>query len=102
MFRSAQLPRMTVGNILNDTHPRPERFGQLLRALDDATARQWLTAYLRDDCPPEYLPRLEIIIAGKPQHAAGRTQALDLLRRGQGDPRGREPGRRRRRIQCPA
>lgn len=58
----AGLPRMTIGNILNDTHPRPERFGQLLRAVDDATARRWLTAYLRDDCPPEFLPRLEIII----------------------------------------
>jgi hypothetical protein len=59
----AGLPRMTIGNILNDTHPRPERFGQLLRAVDDATARRWLTAYLRDDCPTEFLPRLEIIIA---------------------------------------
>ena len=56
------LPRMTVGNILNGTHPRPERFGQLIRALDDATARLWLIAYLRDDCPPEYLPRLQILI----------------------------------------
>ena len=58
----AQLPRMTVGNILNDTHPRPERFGQLLRAVDDDTAQRWLIAYLRDDCPPEYLARLQILI----------------------------------------
>ena len=58
----AQLPRMTIGNILKDAHPRPERFGQLLHAVDDHTARQWLTAYLRDDCPPEFLPRLEITI----------------------------------------
>lgn len=58
----AALPRMTVGNILNDTHPRPERFGQLLRAVDDETAQRWLIAYLRDDCPPEYLPRLQILI----------------------------------------
>ena len=58
----AQLPRMTVGNILNDTHPRPERFGQLLRAVDDDTAQRWLIAYLRDDCPPEYLVRLQIFI----------------------------------------
>ena len=56
------LPRMTVGNILNGTHPRPERLGQLIRALDDTTARRWLIAYLRDDCPPEYLPRLQILI----------------------------------------
>ena len=40
----------------------PERFGQLIRALDDATPRRWLIAYLRDDCPPEYLPRLQILI----------------------------------------
>jgi hypothetical protein len=59
---SSGLPRMTIGNILKDAHPRPERFGQLLRAVDDATARRWLTAYLRDDCPPNYLPRLEITI----------------------------------------
>jgi len=58
----ARLPRMTIGNILNDAHPRPERFGQLLHAVDDDTARKWLTAYLRDDCPPEFLPRLEITI----------------------------------------
>lgn len=60
---SARLPRMTIGNILKDAHPRPERFGQLLRAIDDATARKWLIAYLRDDCPADYLPRLEITIA---------------------------------------
>jgi hypothetical protein len=59
----ANLPRMTIGNILKDAHPRPERFGQLLHAVDDDTARRWLTAYLRDDCPPEFLPRLEITIA---------------------------------------
>lgn len=59
---TAGLPRMTVGNILNGTHPRPERFGALLKAVDDTTARRWLTAYLRDDCPPDFLPRLEIII----------------------------------------
>ena len=59
----ARLPRMTIGNILKDAHPRPERFGQLLHAVDDDTARRWLIAYLRDDCPPAYLPRLEITIA---------------------------------------
>jgi hypothetical protein len=58
----AQLKRGTLDSIQRDQHPRPERLGQLLRALDDATARQWLTAYLRDDCPPEFLDRLEIII----------------------------------------
>lgn len=60
---TAGLPRMTVGNLLRDSHPRPERFGQLLRAVDDATAKRWLAAYLKDDCPPEYLPRLQITIA---------------------------------------
>lgn len=64
----AGLPRMTVGNILNNTRPRPERLGALLRAVDDTTARRWLIAYLRDDCPPEFLPRLEITIAGLPEN----------------------------------
>lgn len=59
---SAGLKRGTINSILKDAHPRPERFGQLLHAVDDDTARKWLTAYLRDDCPPEFLPRLEITI----------------------------------------
>jgi hypothetical protein len=59
----ACLKRGTIDSILRDQHPRPERFGQLLRAVDDATAKRWLVAYLKDDCPPEYLPRLQITIA---------------------------------------
>ena len=58
----AGLKRGTLDSIQRDQHPRPERLGQLIRALDDATARRWLIAYLRDDCPPEYLPRLQILI----------------------------------------
>ena len=58
----AGVPGATISHIMRDSHPRPERLGQLLRALDDATARRWLIAYLRDDCPPEYLPRLQILI----------------------------------------
>ncbi len=60
---TAGLKRGTIDSIRRDQHPRPERFGQLLRAVDDETARRWLIAYLRDDCPPDYLPRLEITIA---------------------------------------
>jgi hypothetical protein len=59
----AGLNRGTIDSIRRDQHPRPERFGQLLRAVDDETSRRWLIAYLRDDCPPDYLPRLEITIA---------------------------------------
>jgi hypothetical protein len=59
---SAGLKRGTIDSIRRDAHPRPERFGQLLHAVDDDTARKWLTAYLLDDCPPEFLPRLEITI----------------------------------------
>lgn len=58
----AGVPSATLSHIMRDTHPRPERFGQLLRAVDDETAQRWLIAYLRDDCPPEYLPRLQILI----------------------------------------
>lgn len=59
---SAGLKRGTIDSIRRNAHPRPERFGALLKAVDDTTARRWLTAYLRDDCPPDFLPRLEIII----------------------------------------
>jgi hypothetical protein len=58
----AGLKRGTLDSIQREQHPRPERLGQLIRSLDDATARRWLVAYLRDDCPPEYLPRLQILI----------------------------------------
>jgi len=58
----AGVPGATIAHIMRDSHPRPERLGQLIRCLDDATARRWLIAYLRDDCPPEYLPRLQILI----------------------------------------
>lgn len=60
----ANLPRMTIGTIVKDGHPRPDRFGQLLRAVDDATARDWLEAYLLDDCPESWLPRVKILIEG--------------------------------------
>lgn len=59
---AAAMKRGTIDSIRRDQHPRPERFGQLLRAVDDNTARRWLIAYLRDDCPPEFLPRLEIVV----------------------------------------
>ena len=73
---TAGLPRMTVGNLLKDSHPRPERFGQLLRAVDDATAKRWLVAYLKDDCPPEYLPRLQITIAAIEAASEGVAEAV--------------------------
>lgn len=60
--QAAGLKRGTLDSIQREQHPRPERFGQLLRAVDDETAQRWLIAYLRDDCPPEYLPRLQILI----------------------------------------
>lgn len=60
--QTAGLKRGTLDSIQREQHPRPERFGQLLRAVDDETAQRWLIAYLRDDCPPEYLPRLQILI----------------------------------------
>ena len=71
----AGVPGATISHILRDTHPRPERFGQLLRAVDDETAQRWLIAYLRDDCPPEYLPRLQILI-----QAPGNDTAATTLR----------------------
>jgi hypothetical protein len=61
---NAGLPRMTIGTIVKDGHPRPDRFGQLLKAVDDQTARDWLEAYLLDDCPEAWLPRVKILIEG--------------------------------------
>lgn len=61
--QKAGLKRGALDSIQREQHPRPERLGQFLRALDDDTARRWLVAYLRDSCPPEWLPRLEITIA---------------------------------------
>lgn len=58
----AGLKRGTLDSIQRGQHPRPERLGQLIRALDENTARRWLVAYFRDDCPTEFLPRLEIRI----------------------------------------
>lgn len=58
----AGLKRGALDSIQREQHPRPDRLGKLLRALDDTTASQWLIAYLRDSCPLEFLPRLQIII----------------------------------------
>ena len=68
--QSAGLKRGTIDSIRRDAHPRPERFGALLRAVDDETARRWLAAYLRDDCPTEWQPRLQLVIAALPSPAA--------------------------------
>ena len=59
----AGLKRGAIDSIQREQHPRPERLGQIIRALEnDDIARRWLIAYLRDSCPLEYLARLEIII----------------------------------------
>jgi hypothetical protein len=59
----AGLPRMTLGSIVNnDAHPRPERLGQLLRVVPERIATEWLIAYIQDDVPEEWLPRLQILI----------------------------------------
>jgi hypothetical protein len=77
----AGVPGATIAHIMRDSHPRPERLGQLIRALDDTTARRWLIAYLRDDCPPEYLPRLQILITeldGSSVQAPGSSHLVPL------------------------
>jgi hypothetical protein len=60
--KSAQLPAATINNILRDSHPRPERLGQLLRVVPERIATEWLIAYIQDDVPAEWLPRLQILI----------------------------------------
>lgn len=57
---AAGVKRGAIDSIRRHQHPRPDRMGALLNAVDDDTARRWLIAYLRDDCPPEYLPRLDV------------------------------------------
>jgi hypothetical protein len=77
----AGLKRGTLDSIQREQHPRPERLGQLIRVLDDATARLWLIAYLRDDCPPEYLPRMQILITeldGSTVQEPGATYLVSL------------------------
>lgn len=60
--KKADVPVTTISNILRDSHPRPERLGQLLQVLPAEIAQEWLTAYLRDDVPPEWQHRVEILI----------------------------------------
>lgn len=60
--KRAGVPAATISHILRESHPRPERLAQLMRAVDPATACEWLVAYLRDDCPPEYVDRVTITV----------------------------------------
>lgn len=62
--KSADVPATTISNILRDSHPRPDRFGRLLRVLPTAVAIEWLTAYLLDDVPEQWRERVQIIING--------------------------------------
>lgn len=60
--KMANVPVATINNILRDSHPRPERLGELLRVLPPVIAREWLIAYLRDDIPVEWDDRVEILV----------------------------------------
>jgi hypothetical protein len=62
--KSAGIPTATITHILRDSHPRPDRFGRLLRVLPAAVAIEWLTAYLLDDVPEQWRERVQIIING--------------------------------------
>jgi len=64
--KSADVPATTISNILRDSHPRPDRFGRLLRVLPSQVAVEWLTAYLMDDVPDAWRERVQIIINGIP------------------------------------
>lgn len=60
--RDANVPRSTISNIYRGHLPAPERLAQILAAIDDATARDWLTAYLRDHTPEQWLNRTRITV----------------------------------------
>lgn len=60
--KQAGVPSTTINNILRESHPRPERLGQLLRVLPGSIATEWLIAYLKDDIPPDWLPRVQILV----------------------------------------
>jgi hypothetical protein len=62
--KSAGIPTATITHILRDSHPRPDRFGRLLRVLPSQVAVEWLTAYLLDDVPDAWRERVQIIING--------------------------------------
>ena len=68
--KAAGVPYTTLSNILRDSHPRPERLGQLLRVLPASTAADWLIAYLRDDIPAEWADRVEILVETLESHTA--------------------------------
>lgn len=60
--RRAQLPRAAVNNIFRGHMPPPERLALLLGAVNDATACEWLAAYLRDHTPDDWQPRTHISV----------------------------------------
>lgn len=66
--RRAQLKPMTVGGILRDQHPRPERMERIIAACPRSIAHQLLHAYLLDDCPDPWTPHVAIEITGSPVH----------------------------------
>jgi hypothetical protein len=76
--KRANVPATTIHNILRDSHPRPERLGQLLRVLPPAIAGEWLIAYLRDDVPAEWATRVEILVdtAGLPIDRLAESAAI--------------------------
>jgi len=58
----AGLPTMTVRGIMDNAHPRTERFEKLLRAIPSLEHRcELLTAYILDDCPESHRPSVEAI-----------------------------------------
>lgn len=75
----ADLPRMSIGNILRGTHPRADRLGQLLRAVDDDTAMAWLEAYLLDDVPDDWQARVRILIKELQSANTVKEQAASIL-----------------------
>jgi hypothetical protein len=66
--RRAGLKTMTVGGILRDHHPRPERIESILAVCPRSIAHDILRAYLLDDCPDPWTPHVGIDISGSPVH----------------------------------
>ncbi len=61
--RRAELPAMSIKNIFNGSHPRSDRFDQLLKAIPGLTHRtELLIAYILDDCPDTYTAATEAIL----------------------------------------
>jgi hypothetical protein len=84
--RTAGLPNATIARIFTGRHPRADSMSALLRAVPFEVARDLIIAYIKDDCPNDWIERLVIDVLSfrdglQEQHPTGYT--ADNLKPGQ-------------------